>query len=679
MAIQGHQRTNKFLPVDSAMDAVTMFAVEAGLKGQTANVVESMLKFCPATEDGLINLQELHGFMSNMQKAIRTGDHSFLFERRGLKVARVVDVEEFAESSQFMNQKGYIRPAIKAELMRLFETDNFVEAVLTGAIGIGKNYFADLAMAYMLYLLSVYVNPQMEFDLAPGSSIVFIAQSMSQHLAKKVVFGQLCERLKLSPYFQKFFPFDPGLVSELRFPNNITLLPVGGNDTAAIGMNVFGGIIDEMNFMARTRDSQMTRFTHDQEFDQAERLYTTLIRRMQSRFMQMGKLPGKLLLISSVNYPGDFTDRKIDEAKKDKSIFVMKLSAWESLPKDRFSGEVFLVEVGNEVKMSRMIDTMEDALDAEDVIEVPIEYKGVFERDLVAALRDVAGIATGSTHPFIPYRHLIHQAQTDFGDMTQGRQLFKMDSCILSRIVGDVNDPQWENLVDLEFIDQFILDQQQVFAAHLDVGVTQDALGIAVGRIIGEKMLPAAKYWDERAQSFTEVKNMHLPIYQIDGLLQVTPPPSGEIDLELARDLMLYLRSLFNLTWVSMDTYQSTMLIQGLRKVKIRAGILSVDATLGPYAELKQAIKDARLRFPPHAVGARELREVEKNNKEKIDHPEGGSKDVSDAMAGCVYILSRKEASMYRSYRRSSLDVRDRGTAVAPQIRRVRLGGTREF
>ena len=556
---------------------------------------------------------------------------------------------------------------------------NCVLSSNTGAIGIGKNYFADMALAYMLYLLSVYVNPQMEFDLAPGSSIVFIAQSMSQNLAKKVLFGQFADRLRLSPYFQKFFPFDPGLVSELRFPNSISVYPVGGNDTAAIGMNVFGGVIDELNFMSRTRDSQMTRFTHDEEFDQAERLYTTLIRRMQSRFMQMGRLPGKLLLISSVNYPGDFTDRKIDEAKKDKTIFVMKLSAWESLPKDRFSGETFLVEVGNEVKMSRLINSMDEALDEEDVIEVPIEYKGVFERNLIDALRDIAGVATGSAHPFIPYRHLIQQAQLDFGEMTQGKQLFKMDSCILSRIVGDVNDPNWENLVDLDYVEDFVLDRQQVFATHLDVGVTQDALGIAVGRIIGEKMLPAAKFWDERAQAFTEVKNMHAPIFQIDGLLQVVPPPSGEIDLELARDLVMYLRGLFNLQWASMDTYQSTMMIQGFRKMKIRAGILSVDATLGPYAELKQAIKDQRLRFPPHTIAARELREVEKNKKEKIDHPEGGSKDVSDGMAGVTYILARKEGSMYRHYRRSASDLRTVAPDARAGLRRVRMGGTREF
>ena len=96
------------------------------------------------------------------------------------------------------------------------------------AIGVGKTYMADMAMAYMLYRLSCYHNPQLEYDLAPGSSIVFIQQSITQNLAKKVVFDQFSGRLKNSPYFMKHFHFDPKVKSELRFPKNIYVLPVGG-------------------------------------------------------------------------------------------------------------------------------------------------------------------------------------------------------------------------------------------------------------------------------------------------------------------------------------------------------------------------------------------------------------------------------------------------------------------
>ena len=100
------------------------------------------------------------------------------------------------------------------------------------------------------------------------------------------------------------------------------MLPVAGSDTGAIGMNVFGGIIDEMNFMPRVKGSAFSRLRGGEEYDKAQALYLSIIRRMKSRFMVRGMLPGKLILVSSSNYPGDFTDQKIEEAKTDKTTFV---------------------------------------------------------------------------------------------------------------------------------------------------------------------------------------------------------------------------------------------------------------------------------------------------------------------------------------------------------------------
>lgn len=675
--METYDRLGKFLSLGKAEEAVVMFARSAGMADQAGAVLEQMVHFVPVLngEDGpVVALIELNGFLGNLQKALQYMDPHLMFEKRGLKVDNVVDVVEFVESPEYMGQKAHIRPRILEELTRLFASDQYVEAVLTGGIGIGKNYMADLAVGYMIYRLSCFHNPQAEYDLAPGSTIVFIMQSMKVQLAQKVVFEQFGARMSVSPYFRKFFPYDAMLKTEMRFPNQIMILPVGGQDTAAIGMNVFGGLIDEMNFMARTKGSKHVMYTHEEEFDQAERLYTTLIRRMKSRFMQLGKLPGKLLMISSVNYPGDFTDRKIEEAEKDKTIFVMKLAQWESIPASRYCGEKFLVEVGNEVKMSRLLDTMEDAVDEQDVIEVPSEYRVDFERDIVAALRDLAGIATGSAHPFIPFRHLIQKAQEDFVAVTGGGQLFMMDTCVLSRVVGDPYSPEWENIVSQEYIEEFVMGRDQVFAAHLDVGITQDAAGLAIGRISGYKLLPAAKLWDDRAGAFVEVRDLRAPIYMIDGLLQITPPPGGEVDLELVRDLLMYLHSRLQVGWVSMDSYQSAMLIQGLRRLKVRAGVLSVDQTMGPYAELKQSIKDERIMFPMHSIASRELREVEKTKREKIDHPQGGTKDCSDGLAGVVYILGRKEASYGRAGVR-----RKPGTAVSGDMteRHVRVSSGR--
>lgn len=623
----------------------------------------------------VVKLQDLNGFLNNLQRAIITQDSSFLLQKRGLKVDRLVGIEEFAESAEYMNQGGYVRPAIKKKLIELFESEQFVEAVLTGAIGIGKNYYADMAISYMLYTLSAYHNPQLEFDLAPGSSIVFIMQSKTLTLAKKVVFDQFSARLKLSPYFTQNFMFDTYVKSELRFPQNIYVIPVGGSDTSALGMNVYGGIIDEMNFMARIRDSIQTRYTHEEEYDQAERLYTTLIRRMKSRFMQKGRLPGKLLLVSSVNYPDDFTGRKLVEAETDPTIFVMKMSQWEALPADRFCGEVFLVEVGNEFRRSRLLDTYEEADESESVIEVPTEYKADFERDLEAALRDYAGITTGTKHAFIPYRELIVQAQETYKDVTSGLNLFRYETIVFEDLFSD-GIVEWERLVNIDYFEEVLLDRRQVFAAHVDVGLTNDAAGLAIGRLAGYKLLPATKYYDERRGEFIEIRDIRAPIYMIDGILQIRAPRGGEVDLGQVRDLLLWFRGEINLKWGTADSYQSAMLLQALRKARIRSGVLSVDSSPAPYTETKLAIKDQRVIMQPHGVASKELRELEAEG-EKIDHPPGGSKDCSDAIAGVIHMLMRKEAKFGRpvSGRRRG---RSRSTKTdEDQVRKVRIGARR--
>lgn len=599
--------------------------------------------------------------------------------KRGRWVDRVVDIEEFVESPQFMDQKGYIRPAIKNALIDFFAVDYYVEGVATGAIGVGKNYWADMAQAYMLYQLSTYYNPQLEFDLAPGSSIIFIQQSKTLTLAKKVVFEQFSERLKLSSYFMKHFRFDPEIKSELRFPKQITLMPVGGSDTSALGMNVYGGIIDELNFMARVEDSVETRYTGEGEYDQAERLYTTIIRRMTSRFDQMGKLPGRLLLVSSRHYPGDFTDRKMEEAREEKektgksTIFIMNYALWES-PPSPVSDEKFLVEVGNEQKQSRIIESMKDAVDEEDVIGVPVNYLNVFRRDIDAALRDIGGIVTGTKKPFIPYKELITKAQEEYAKVTDGKTPFTEEEIVLDKFfAGEMSSPEWERLVDLSYIEDTIVDRSQVFALHIDVAVSQDAVGLAFGRIMGYRLMPSTQVYNQRLKEFVEARDIRAPMYMIDGILRIMAPIGGEIDLEMVRDLVLFLRGHLFIKWASMDSYQATMFYQAFRKAQMRSGVMSVDSSMDPYTEVKLAIKDERIWMQPHEVCAKELRTVELDQKKmKVDHTPSGSKDCSDAVAGVVSMLQKKEASHGMSSSRGGSQRRGR---EKEDVRVVRMRG----
>ena len=209
---------------------------------------------------------------------------------------------------------------------------------------------------------------------------MIVFQSVNKNLAKDVDYPRFRDMIERRPYFTRHFPFDRDRQSEMRFPNNIVVKPVSGQDTGALGQNVIGGIIDEVNFMAVVENSKTKR--DGTAYDQAVQNYNAIARRRESRFMQKGALPGMLCLVSSTNYPGGMTDMKEAEARTNTPIYVYDKRLWELRP-ERFCGERFRVFVGDETRKPRIMDE-DDVVAIEDehlVVAVPVEYSaGVREQ-----------------------------------------------------------------------------------------------------------------------------------------------------------------------------------------------------------------------------------------------------------------------------------------------------------
>lgn len=350
------------------------------------------------------------------------------------------------------------------------------------------------------------------------------------------------------------------------------------------------------------------------------------------------------------------------------------------MPEDRWSGEKFCVEVGSEKRRPRILTRREDAIDPDGAIEVPVELRKDFERDLASALKDFGGYVTGVEHPFFPDPERIIKAQQEYARIQGGKSLFLYQDVIIDEVVDPVA-PSWFRLVNEKYLHECILDRGEVFSCHIDVAVSEDAVGIAVGRIYGYKLIQSARVYDPRTSSVMEIRDIRLPVYMIDGVLRLIPGPRKEIDLEMARDLICWLRGEINIKWATMDSYQAAMLIMAFRKTGIRSGVLSVDENIAPYTEVKLAVKDERIFFPPHATLARELRQLEKmRDKDKVNHPPSGSKDCSDAVAGVVHILQTKEANfMSRASRRDRREGVAQAAGQMEPVRHVRLGRHRRW
>ena len=196
-----------------------------------------------------------------------------------------VDVQTFVESPSFLDSRGNLYPAVMDELREL-NSGKYVEAVLTGAIGTGKTTIALFTTAYQLYVLSCLKDPHQFFNLEPSSEIVFAFQSLNKMLAKSTDYERFRAMLTRSPYFCQYFPFSKKITSEMVFPRRIVVRPLSGDVNAAIGSNIFGAILDEINFMAVVEQSKNA--VDGRVFDQATEMYNSIVRRRKSRFMAAG-------------------------------------------------------------------------------------------------------------------------------------------------------------------------------------------------------------------------------------------------------------------------------------------------------------------------------------------------------------------------------------------------------
>lgn len=592
-------------------------------------------------------LRLLFGDRIPKEDVLRIISHQIEITRTG-KIREPVDIVEFVESPEYMNQGAYVRPVIMDNLIRLHDPeDYFYEVVLGGGIGIGKNYFADMSLGYDIYKLSCLYSPQAYYELAPGSKIVFVHQSKTEKLAKEVVFEQFGNRLEMSGYFPSNFMFNKKFRKVMKFPHLVEVLPISSADTSALGMNVFGAVIDEMNFMSKVKKSKKMERYGEEEYDQAEVLYRTIIRRMESRFDRLGRLPGKIYLISSANYEGDFIDKKEEEAKANPHIFVMHMAQWESftgkdgklMPK-KYCGKFFFVRKPSENAAGGVYDEKPDTHDERDetnIIEVPIEHREAFDRDLIGSLRDIAGVAVTRTSRFIS-KDYIRTSFNKYESIYGKEQIFTEKSVELT-VNSEVQD-----LVNTTFLRR--LSPHGPFAVHIDLAISGDCAGVAIGHAIGSKQVNLRLIYNRESGEFVRESKGSLPIFGIAGLLQVVPPEGGEIELHVLRGLVGIVAEYIPIYWLTMDRHQSASTLQYFRSRNVSTGILSVDRNPDPYIETKFAIKEERVYIARHDVLLTEMPHLDQDNTTgKIDHPEGGSKDLSDSVAGVVYSLSTKKAS----------------------------------
>lgn len=524
-------------------------------------------------------------------------------------------------------------------------TENFV----ANGIILHNSTFAEIALAYDFYKLCMIRNPQLTFGLLENSEIILVCFNRDEYLARKVTFGGFRAKIELSPFFKKIGVHikDSSIIYAKK---NIEVIAASAKSAKSLGRNVFGGIIDETDFI----DGGLV--LKDRELAPGEKsiielLHSNIVRRMKSRFDIAGILPGKLYMTSSAKSSDSFTNRRIGESSTDPGVFCRDYAQYEVKPVEKFAKERFWVRVGNERIPHKILSRREyNALGRAGrrkqeengcrFIRVPVNFRQDFQRNIEDSIRDIAGITTVSVMPFFQMR---------------GRLYEMLDENLPSpttTIEWYTNEPlniRWDHITKRyrkklgpgQYTDELRPRRHPdaIRFVHLDLSLgAHDPAGIAIGHIVD--YITIERRERDGTPFFEDV-----PLIEMDLVLRILAPPGQEIDFGEIRGIIYdFQRHGYTIGYATMDNFQSRDTLQQLQKHGIDGEVLSVDKTTEPYTELKTAIYEGRLMMYPYQPVVEELERLRRNEnaRVKIDHPPNGKKDTADALCGVVYSLTSK-------------------------------------
>lgn len=366
------------------------------------------------------------------------------------------------------------------------------------------------------------------------------------------------------------------------------------------------GLLDEVDFVkgASVRMEQ----------SKVMKLYNGVKRRMESRYMRHGELPGVLFLVSSKKSEHDFLEQYAKTQENNENVLIVDEPLWKVKPASNYSGKVFYVAVGNKYVKSKIIGPTED-LEAYRkqnyrILEVPVEHKNPFIVDIDSALMDIAGISTSNTTKFISYDRLKKNYST---------RINPFHSEVLS--IGHDDDLQIKDFFVPDLISQGTRAKPGFI--HIDTSLTGDRTGISYVAIDGTKKVDQYNKNPETGE-VTVVNNVDL-VYRQIFTIGISAPSDSEISFEKTRQFIYYLRNNgFNIKGISCDGFQSRDTIQLLKNAGFKAELVSLDRTNTGYNVFKSAINEQRVDLLQlsDSLVEHEIIDLEQDGLSgKIDHP----------------------------------------------------------
>lgn len=550
-----------------------------------------------------------------------------------------VDIETFVDDYNYLGNawhdgegKTKLFPYWRKELRKLFPDNlstNVNNVILSGSRGRGKTEISVLIASYLLHRLLCMKDPIAFYHLKPTETITFAFMNIKLALAEEIGVSKFQNTIQSSPWFMSHGTIS-GTKKKIWTPQqvngrDIINIKIGSQPDDLIGLALQFCFFDEISFI-RNQDI-------DVQKQKASDAVDTAIGGMKTRFIHNGKSSAMLVLASSKRSEKSFLEehmkKKLESEKE--NVYISDGSVWEVWPKGKFSEEKFYVALGNKFLQSQIIPEEDNQLDwiekGYKILEVPVDFKPDFIDDIDRALCDFAGISSSEMSKYIS------------GAAVKSVKNINLKNPFTKDIieVGNAKDDksQYYDYFDLSRVPRNLL--KKPLYIHLDMSVSGDMTGIAGVWINGKK------------HSADELSQANDLFYTLAFGVSIKAPKGRQISFEKNKNFIYWLRENgFNIKGVSTDSFQSVETGQVLSSKGYNYTQISVDRVdqqshiCKPYQYFKSTIYENRIEIFESPSLEEELVNLERNiNTGKVDHPNGGRKDLSDAVCGALYNASQ--------------------------------------
>lgn len=523
-----------------------------------------------------------------------------------------VSVDTFLDDPFFLGSEAgtskgtKVYPKVRQICKSVIE-GKYKEWVEVAWIWSGKSFSAEILACYSAHHLLCLRNPHNYYHLTQDKAIAIINMWINATQANVVVFEWIKSFIEGSPWFMGQTP--KILAGTVEFEKH-KLLMVSGNSksTMPLGYNVFAAILDEAAFYLDNENKSI-----------AAEIYEWLQRRIVSRFGH----EWLLMMISSPRYIDDFIMKKLAESRERTlewelvapHVYSIQLPTWKVKAIDNadMEGKFYFncrqntviewPELEHELTI-RKVNYVSDSNfdDTYDIREIPGEYKASFRQNPDKAKRDYGATPSLTLTGYFPS----------------------------PEIISSIRDRSRTNPVTRPWQYEFPERPLRVnYYIHVDIWLNRDGEGDHTGFAMWH-----FNGWYNDPDTWESLMQFTIDLTERIGTIDA----KGEVDLAGIRQRIYDLKAMgYNISLVTFDWYQSKDTMQILKKKGFTCEYVSVDRTIDPYNLLKEAVYDKRISIPYYEPLDSELSRLELIRWVKVDHPKGGSKDCSDAVAWVVF------------------------------------------